>query len=88
MEPTLLPRLIRLGRDRLSGRGVRSAEKVVSPLSWFTSMDCAAVATHLARSFASDFHARAGEMAADELEAARDLVRTKYATAGWINRLP
>jgi lipoate-protein ligase A len=83
MEPTLLPR-----RMSLSGRGVRSAEKVVSPLSWFTSMDCAAVATHLARSFASDFHARAGEMAADELEAARDLVRTKYATAGWINRLP
>src|SRR5467141_2296808 len=44
MERTLLPRLIRLGRDRLSERGVRSAEKVVSPLSLFTSLGCAAVA--------------------------------------------
>jgi lipoate-protein ligase A len=88
MEPTLLPRLIRVGRDRLSERGVRSAEKVVSPLSWFTSMDCAAVAAHMERSFASDFHTRAGEVSPDELEAARDLVRTKYATAEWINRLP
>jgi len=88
MDPTLLPRLIRLGRDRLSERGVRSAEKVVSPLSWFTSMDCAAVAAHMERSFASDFHTRAGEVSPDELEAARDLARTKYATAEWINRLP
>jgi hypothetical protein len=40
------------------------------------------------RSFASDFHSRTGEVSADELEAARDLVRTKYATAEWINRLP
>jgi lipoate-protein ligase A len=88
MEPTLLPRLIRLGRDRLSERGVRSAEKMVSPLSWFTSMDCAAVAAHMERSFVSDFHTRAGEVSPDELEAAGDLVRTKYATAEWINRLP
>ncbi|TME58926.1 MAG: lipoate--protein ligase family protein [Chloroflexi bacterium] len=88
MEPTLLPALIRLGRDRMSERGVRSAEKVVSPLSWFTSMDCAAVAKHMERSFASDFHARAGKLAPDELEAAHDLVRTKYGTAGWIDRLP
>src|SRR5438128_6023477 len=88
MEPTLLPALIRLGRDRMSERGVRSAEKVVSPLSWFTSIDCAAVAKHMERSFASDFHARAGKLAPDELGAAHDLVRTKYGTACWFDRLP
>lgn len=88
MDPSLLPKLIRMGRDRVSERGVRSADKEVSPLSWFTSMDCAGVASHMAGSFASDFHARGGEVASDELEAAHDLVRTKYATTGWINRLP
>jgi len=46
------------------------------------------VAKHMERSFASDFHARAGKLAPDELEAAHDLVRTKYGTAGWIDRLP
>jgi lipoate-protein ligase A len=88
MEPALLPRLIRVGRDRLSDRGVRSAEKVVSPLSWFTSTDCAGVAKHMERSFGTDFHARQGATTNEELEAASELVRTKYATAGWINRLP
>jgi lipoate-protein ligase A len=88
MEPALLPRLIRVGRDRLSDRGVRSAEKVVSPLSWFTSTDCPGVAKHMERSFGSDFHTRKSATTNDELEAASELVRTKYATAGWINRLP
>ena len=37
MDPALVPRLIRIGRERVSARGVRSAEKVVSPLDrWLT----------------------------------------------------
>jgi len=88
MEPALLPRLIRVGRDRLSEQGVRSAEKVVSPLSWFTSMDCAGVARRMEKSFGADFRARVGKVQPDELDAARELVKTKYGTAGWINRLP
>ena len=88
MEPSLMPRLIRVGRDRLSERGVRSAEKVVSPLEWFTALDCAAVARHMEVSFAADFHSRPGAVTAGELEKARELVGTKYGTAGWINRLP
>src|SRR6266851_662078 len=88
MDPNLVPRLIRVGRDRLSERGVRSAEKPVSPLSWFTSTDCAGVARHMERSFASDFHVRKSEVTTDELDAARELESTKYATAGWINRVP
>ncbi len=88
MEAGLLPRLIRVGRDRLSEQGVRSAEKVVSPLSWFTSMDCAGVARRMEKSFGADFRARVGKVQPDELDAARELVKTKYGTAGWINRLP
>ncbi len=88
METKLLPRLIRVGRERLSERGVRSADKPVSPLSWFTSMDCGDVARHMEQSFASDFHAQVSELSRDELEAARDLAATKYATAAWVNRLP
>src|SRR5260370_380244 len=49
MDPDLLPRLIRVGRERLSERGVRSADKAVSPLSEFTSIDCAGVALPMAR---------------------------------------
>src|SRR6266849_1452015 len=88
MNPNLVPRLIRVGRDRLSERGVRSAEKPVSPLSWFTSMDCAGVARHMEQSFASDFGATESTLAVAELDAADQLVRGKYSTAAWINRLP
>lgn len=87
MDPSLLPRLIRVGRGRLSERGVRSANQAVSPLSWFTSLECADVATHMERSFAAEFRAIESEVSTEELEAARELAATKYATAGWINRL-
>ncbi len=88
IDPNLVPRLIRVGRDRLSERGVRSAEKPVSPLSWFTSMDCAGVARHMERSFASEFNVYESDLSEDELDAARELESSKYATAAWINRLP
>jgi lipoate---protein ligase len=88
MDPALLPRLIRIGRERLSERGVRSADKAVSPLADFTSKNCAGVAVHMERSFTAEFHAHASEVSREELDAARELAKTKYATSGWINRLP
>jgi lipoate-protein ligase A len=88
MDRGLLPRLIRIGRERLSERGVRSADKAVSPLSEFTSMRCTEVARHMERSFAAEFHARPSEVSQEELDAAIELAKTKYATPGWVNRLP
>lgn len=88
MDVELLPRLIRIGRDRVSERGVRSAEKPVSPLSWFTSLSCEETTRHLERSFAGEFSAHASELSDDELDAARRLVAEKYGTAAWVNRLP
>ena len=88
MEVALLPRLIRIGRPAIAGIGVRSAEKPVSPLSWFTSLSCEAVAQHLERYFSKAFHAHPSAVSPDELEAADHLVSTKYATPAWINRLP
>jgi lipoate---protein ligase len=88
MDVSLVPRLIRIGRDRITERGVRSAEKPVSPLSWFTALSCAEVAARMRDSFSRQFRARPSTVAEDELTAARDLVRTKYSTADWINRLP
>src|SRR5713226_10037413 len=88
MDTALLPRLIRIGRERLSERGVRSADKAVTPLSEFTSMRCAEVARHMERSFTAEFGARVSELSQAELDAAIGLAKTKYATPGWINRLP
>jgi lipoate---protein ligase len=88
MDVELVPRLIRIGRPNIAAIGVRSAEKPVSPLSWFTSLSCADVAQNLVRYFASEFRTEQGSASPDELEAARRLVATKYGTPAWVNRIP
>ncbi len=88
MNVELLPRLIRIGRDRIAERGVRSAEKAVSPLSWFTRLSCEEVTGELHDHFKHDFAAREGAITDDELDAAQRLVGSKYSTPAWINRLP
>lgn len=88
MDVELLPRLVRIGRDRLIERGVRSAEKVVSPLSWFTNLTCDEVAGRLCSYFQQQFGAFETRPTGDEIAAAQHLVDAKYATPEWINRLP
>lgn len=88
MDVAIVRRLIRIGRQALSERGARSAAKEVSPLSWFTDAGCAAVTAHMERSFAASFAAAPSALAADEVADAQALVRTKYSTEAWIERLP
>jgi lipoate---protein ligase len=88
MDPALLPRLIRVGRPSLVEAGVRSADKSVSPLSWFTSKACAEVAGNMEKYFLHEFRASSSLVSPAELKAARQLAATKYSTSAWINRLP
>jgi lipoate-protein ligase A len=88
MNVALVKRLIRVGRDRLNERGVRSAEKDVSPLTWFTPLGCRDVTQNLERSFKAAFRASDSALSQAEVEDARRLVESKYATTGWIDRLP
>ena len=87
MDVDLLPRIIRIGRKNLSERGVRSADKAVSPLSWFTPLSCDEVANRMVSYFEREFETRAGELTEAETGAARRLVASKYATPEWIYRL-
>ena len=88
LDVELVPRLIRVGRQNISERGVRSADKTVSPLAWFTPLSCAAVAAHMASSFAGSFNVHESEVSADELHLAQELEATKYGTAAWVRRIP
>jgi lipoate---protein ligase len=88
MDMDLLPALIRIGRPRLQARGVRSAEKAVSPLSWFTDLSCDQVAASMQAHFAREFDATVDRLTAEEIARADQLVASKYASDAWINRLP
>jgi lipoate-protein ligase A len=87
MDTAIVPRLIRVGRERVSPRGVRSAERDVSPLERWLPLSRDRVVAALAGCFGERHEAQAGEVRADELEAARALAAQKYSTPGWIDRV-
>ncbi|HXL19481.1 MAG TPA: hypothetical protein VN961_18350, partial [Streptosporangiaceae bacterium] len=80
--------LIRIGRPSIAEQGIRSAEKAVSPLSWFTRLGCSEVATRLRSHFQDRFAAAEATLTAADLDAAHALVASKYGTAAWIHRIP
>jgi lipoate---protein ligase len=84
MDPALLSELIRLGRPAVSDRGVRSAEKRVSPLDTLITLPRVEVVAALAAASG----AGPGRLDPAELEAASDLAESKYGRHDWIHRLP
>ena len=88
MDVDLLARVIRIGRPGVVERGVRSAEKQVSPLSWFTPHACDEVAARMRAHFLEFFDSVASELSEREVSGAQRLVAAKYGTPAWINRLP
>jgi lipoate---protein ligase len=88
MDVELMPRLIRVGRAKVNAIGVRSAEKEVSPLSWFTGLSCAEVSGNLYEQFKVEFAADDDAPTEHEVARASELVASKYSTPDWIYRLP
>jgi lipoate-protein ligase A len=87
IDPATVPRLIRIGRERVSSVGVRSAEKTVSPLGRWLDLDRDQVVELLGAWFGEQSPTGPGELTAADLAAAGELAAAKYATPEWINRL-
>ena len=84
MDPAALRELIRVGRPSVTEKGVRSANKVVSPLDTLLGASRAEVVAALAESSG----AGPGRLERSELEATAELAARKYARRDWIHRLP
>ncbi|HEX6547573.1 MAG TPA: biotin/lipoate A/B protein ligase family protein [Candidatus Dormibacteraeota bacterium] len=84
IDPAIVPRLIRIGRPPLVERGVRSAEKRVTPLRDYLDVPLPEVLELLAEAAGG----RRESAAESELAAARVLAERKYATPEWTYRLP
>ena len=80
--------VLRIGKEKLSDKGVRSAKKRVDPLRRQTGMNRADVIATLSDSFTQRYDATPDEVGEHELAAARELVATKFATDEWIHRVP
>mgnify|MGYP001946092499 CR=1 FL=1 len=79
---------LRIGREKLSDKGTKSANKRVDPLRSQTGMSREAVLESLLDFFARKYDATRSELTEEELAEARRLVDTKYGTEEWRQLVP
>jgi lipoate-protein ligase A len=80
--------VLRIGRERLSEKGIASANKRVDPLSSQTQLSRADVVNACLAHFRQRYRTRDSGYTASELARAKELVATKFSTDEWTYRLP
>jgi lipoate---protein ligase len=80
--------VLRIGREKLSDKGIASAAKRVDPLRSQTGLSRAAIIEALKETFTGLYGATPGSVAPDELAEAEALVESKFATREWLYRVP
>ncbi|MEU3830635.1 biotin/lipoate A/B protein ligase family protein [Streptomyces sp. NPDC029080] len=80
--------VLRIGREKLSGKGTTSAKKRVDPLRRQTGLAREAVIDRMIGSFRARYGLARGELTAGELARARELARTKFGSPAWTARVP
>jgi lipoate-protein ligase A len=85
--PTML-RVLRIGQEKLSDKGLRSAEKRVGPLRQQTNLPRAAIIDFMVGRFTELTGARTGALTASERAEAEELAATKFGAEEWTMLLP
>lgn len=88
MDGEKMVQVLRIGREKLSDKGTTSAAKRVDPLRSQTGLPRAAILERMKQVFIERTSAVPGELAEQELAAARELVKTKFSTEEWLYRVP
>jgi lipoate-protein ligase A len=88
MDGEKMVQVLRIGREKMSDKGTVSAAKRVDPLRKQSGLSRAAIIERMEQTFIGLTGAERGELTAAELAAAEELVRTKFSTEEWLNRVP
>jgi lipoate-protein ligase A len=80
--------VLRIGREKLSDKGIPSASKRVAPLRRFTDLPRLEIVDRLTAGFRQRFGMNDAGLGEGELAAARRLVEEKYGTVKWTSDLP
>ena len=80
--------VLRIGREKMSDKGTKSAKKRVDPLRRQTGLAREAVIERMISSFGGRYGLSRGKVTDEELERARELARTKFSSAEWTARVP
>jgi lipoate-protein ligase A len=88
ISPQKVVQVLRIGREKLSDKGIPSAERRVAPLRQQTHLPREAITERMLEVFADRHGLEEGRLLADEIGEAEELVRSKFATEAWTAILP
>ena len=88
MNIPLMLQVLRIGQEKLSDKGMRSAEKRVGPLRQQTELPRDAIIDPMVEGFRRRYGLAPDDVTADELAEAERLVRERFGTRDWIYFLP
>ncbi|MGV4888115.1 lipoate--protein ligase family protein [Streptomyces viridosporus] len=80
--------VLRIGKEKMSDKGTKSAKKRVDPLRRQTGLPRETVIDRMIDSFRARYGLAHGKVADEELARARELARTKFTTPEWTARVP
>lgn len=88
LDTTKMMRVLRIGREKLSDKGIASAAKRVSPLRQQTDLPRDAIIDRLVASFAACYGLTPDTLRPDEEAEAERRVREQFGTREWLYILP
>ncbi|WP_458117106.1 lipoate--protein ligase family protein [Arthrobacter sp. D2-10] len=80
--------VLRIGREKLSDKGIKSAKKRVDPLRRQTGLAREEIIQILSDTFRKRYQATEGSLSPAEMSAAQSLVEEKFGTDEWLYRVP
>jgi len=88
LNARLMTRVLRVGKEKLSDKGVQSADKRVGPLRQQTELDRDVIIHHLVGHFRARYGLADDQFRAFEIEDARTRVAERFGTGEWLHMLP
>lgn len=88
MDGDRMAEVLRIGREKLSDKGTKSANKRVDPLRRQTGLTREQIIERMVETFRSLHGLRDGSLSDAELERAAELIAIKFGTDDWLYRVP
>ncbi len=88
MDGQKMVQVLRIGREKMSDKGTKSAAKRVDPLRSQTGLPRAAIIEKMIGTFRGLYGLTESEVTAEELAKAEALVTEKFGTTEWLHRVP
>ena len=88
MDGDRMVEVLRIGREKMSDKGTKSANKRVDPLRSQTGLSRASIIERMEQTFTRLYGATPDDVTSEELARAQQLVEEKFATEEWLYRVP